>query len=315
MDPSRALAPVLPAGSRPVPVATRDGLMLRCLGWRRAGARGRVTLLQGRAEAVEKYAHIVQGLLERNLDVVAFDWRGQGASPRAVRRHDVGHVGHFQEYLDDLESVLTQCPPGQTSPHFVVAHSMGGCIALRLLVNKAPLFGDLRHLWLSAPMMGFRTDPLPNGLARLLARVACGLGLAKRAVPWSENPYGEFAGNRLTSDRRRFEALRALAEARPDLVIDGVTFGWVRAAFEAIDWFKEPGRLEGIGVPTTVFLGSDERVVDPRAVERAAARLAHATLVRLPGARHEVFMERDQLLARFWQGVDAQLAALPGRRE
>jgi alpha-beta hydrolase superfamily lysophospholipase len=42
--------------------------------------------------------------------------------------------------------------------------------------------------------------------------------------------------------------------------------------------------------------------------------MAQGELVELPGARHEIFMERPEVLAEVWQRIDAFLAAVPARR-
>ncbi len=78
----------------PVPVGavtgrclTQDGIALRYAYWHATGLplKGTVTILQGRAEFIEKYFETIQDLRARGHAVVAFDWRGQGGSDRLLR--------------------------------------------------------------------------------------------------------------------------------------------------------------------------------------------------------------------------------------
>src|SRR5215203_1752379 len=133
-------------------VLTEDGVPLRVVRWRPTTrrVRGTVCLLQGRAEFVEKYFEVVRELRRRGFAVVAFDWRGQGLSGRQVSNARKGHVRSFKDYRLDLETVRDKVLiPYMPEPHFALAHSMGGAIALdaayegwlpfRRLVTTSPM--------------------------------------------------------------------------------------------------------------------------------------------------------------------------------
>src|SRR6185295_402746 len=102
--------------------------------------KGRVVMLGGRGEFIEKYATEVVGeLLGRGLEVFALDWRGQGLSQRALADPEKGHVEDFASFSDDLHRFLTTIVGRSTgeSPVLVLAHSMGGLATLRLLAEHA----------------------------------------------------------------------------------------------------------------------------------------------------------------------------------
>ena len=124
---------LIPGKPEVATVTTRDGMPLRVARWRPATrqVRGTVCILQGRAEFIEKYFEVVRDLRRRGFVVVAFDWRGQGLSGRQVRNGRKGHVRSFDDYRLDLDAIrdkvlIPHCP----KPHFALAHSMGGAIAL-----------------------------------------------------------------------------------------------------------------------------------------------------------------------------------------
>ena len=52
-------------------------------------------------------------------------------------------------------------------------------------------------------------------------------------------------------------------------------------------------------VPCLVGMGTDERVVDPRAIPERMARWPGGRLEVIAGARHEVLMERPELRGPF----------------
>ena len=66
-------------------------------------------------------------------------------------------------------------------------------------------------------------------------------------------------------------------------------------------------------LPVLVMLGSDEGVVSAAVIRAQLAQMAQGELLALPGARHEIFMERPEVLAEVWRRIDAFLAAVPRR--
>ena len=67
-------------------------------------------------------------------------------------------------------------------------------------------------------------------------------------------------------------------------------------------------------LPMLVMLGSEETVVSSSIIRSQVAKMAEGALLELPGARHEIFMERPEIQAEVWQRIDAFLASVPARR-
>jgi lysophospholipase len=119
-----------------------DGARLRYGHWPAIAAkpRGKVVVLGGRGEFIEKYATEVVGeLLGRGFEVFSMDWRGQGLSQRALAETEKGHIEDFAVYRDDLHRFLTVVVGASTdkSPVLLLAHSMGGLTTLRVLADRA----------------------------------------------------------------------------------------------------------------------------------------------------------------------------------
>jgi lysophospholipase len=115
----------------------------------------------------------------------------------------------------------------------------------------------------------------------------------------------KFAGNILSSDRLRFERTAQIVAACPALRIGDPTIGWVYAAYQLMDRLTEPGFAERIKVPILMLAAGDERLVSTPAVENLAKRIKNAMCLVLPGARHEIMMERPEVRAKFWAAFDA----------
>ncbi|WP_375460331.1 alpha/beta fold hydrolase [uncultured Enterovirga sp.] len=297
----------IPSGAEVTVVRTRDGVSLRVASWAAPAGpdRGTVIILQGRAEFIEKYFEVVGELRARGFAVVAFDWRGQGGSDRALPDRHRGHVRHFEDFRLDFEAVRQSCAPGAAAgPVYGLAHSMGGCIAL---IGAQEGWLAVDRLVATSPMIRLSLVRRPR-LARALARILAGIGFGTLFVPGgparsiSTLP---FEGNRLCTDRGRYERNALVATALGWCAIGAPTVGWYLAANEAMDRISAPGVAASIQMPVLVVAGGDDPICSTPAIERFARELPNGTLVTVLGSRHESLMETDSLRAAFWRAFDA----------
>lgn len=117
-----------------------------------------------------------------------------------------------------------------------------------------------------------------------------------------------FAAQLVTSDPDRYARTQAVLKANPELRINGPTWGWVAAALRSIDLLNRPGYAETIQTPALLFGAGHDRICDTPAIRDFAARMPDARFVEIPGAEHEILMERDQFRIPLWQNFDAFLA-------
>ncbi|WP_112664583.1 alpha/beta fold hydrolase [Microvirga flavescens] len=302
-----------PTPDNPIPgepvlrrVETHDGLALRVACWSPSGPnrKGTVCILQGRAEFIEKYFEVVGELLERGFSVVAFDWRGQGHSARQVGNARKGYVRHFDDYRLDLEAIREHVLAEMPGPHFALAHSMGGAIALNGTYEGWFPFQRLVAL---APMVGLSIIKHPRSV-QSLAGFLRALGLGKAFVPGG----GEtsistmpFKGNRLTTDPIRYARNAHAAVEVGDGAIGSPTVAWLDSAFRFMQRFADPRFALKIHLPVLVVAAGEDPVCATPAIERFAARLKAGHAIVLPGARHEIMMESDAIRAQFWAAFDA----------
>ena len=294
-------------------IATRDGVPLRAAYWmpRTPTPKGTVCILQGRAEFIEKYFEVVGELLQRDFAVVAFDWRGQGLSGRQVRNPRKGHVRRFADFRHDLEAIRDQVlVPHMPEPHFALAHSMGGAIALSAAYESWLPF---RRLVTTTPMIALCIIKRTRSVA-LVVRVLRMLGFGKAFVPGG----GEtsistlpFKGNRLTGDPVRYARNAGAATAIGAGAVGAPTVAWLDAAFRFMKRFADPRYAMKIRLPTLIVAAGADPVCATPATERFASRLKAGRVIVLPGARHEILMERDVIREQFWAAFDAFIPGTP----
>ena len=280
-----------------------DGHALRRIDWNGAAqARGSLLFLPGRGDFYEKYLESLEEWHREGWQVTAADWRGQAGSGRLGNDALTGHVSDFDEWVEDLAHFWKTWKAERPGPHVLVAHSMGGHIAVRALISRAV---DPDAVVLSAPMLGMAGPPLPLALLHTVSKIMAGIGSRTRpAWKWSEKPGELPAGRRelLTHDKDRYEDEIHWRTERPELVMGPGSWGWVERAYASTRVIEERGALETIDTPVLIVSTSDDKLVRHEAGVRAAQRLAHGELVAFgPEARHEVLREvpavRDKAMA------------------
>lgn len=297
----------VPEGGRFAWLRTMDGVKLRAACWSGKMPVATVVLLQGRTEYIEKYYETIVELRSRGYAVAAFDWRGQGLSDRALADRHKGHVRDFGEYHRDLDCVLEnfiQKDPDFPEPYIVMAHSMGGHIAVRYLHDRPTMFS---RAVLCSPMAYINTAPLPNFIARVIANVGSAMGLTESYVPGGKayTRDGEpFAGNLLTGDAQRFARNADMLDDNPELALGSATIGWLHGALRSIDMVMDPAYGAAITCPAILFYGAQEQVSSPEKQSLLASQMGQCQAVCINDARHEILQETDDIRAQFWSAFD-----------
>jgi lysophospholipase len=299
-----------PPGARALWLRASDGVRLRAVLWE-AGLSGTAVIFPGRTEFAEKYGRVITRLVAYGLSVVVIDWRGQGLSDRLGANPTLGHVEDFREYQRDVAALLAHpAIEGLPEPRHLIAHSMGGTIGFRTLLEGAHFDSAI----LSAPMWHLQMKAATRELTAKMTRIANSIGFGHRLMPGTNaRPTAlavDFEGNALTSDPETFEWCVHQITVHPELALGGPSVQWTRAALE------EMARLFVAPLPSLpiqVFLGTDESVVSPSIIRAQVRQMKQGTLVMIDGARHEILMERPEILDQVWERIDAFLATVPNR--
>ncbi len=313
---SRALpnfeeAEIVRPGGRPVPAILeprlntyyikRDDFRLRVMLASAATdtVRGTIIFSPGRTEFIEKYFETTADFISRGFNVLMVDPRGQGLSDRILPDRLKSYIRDFQYYADDIGYVAGEFAPLLPRPHIAAGHSMGGTIILQSVISGA-LNPDA--VICSAPMLGLfdLETPLLRGMIVALSR----LGFDKKNLPFQSQRAGmpiPFQGNKLTSDKNRYKLWASFFQTTPRLRVGQPTYGWIRASLAAMAYVNR--NADKLGVPALIVGAGADPIVDPASVERFAKRSGTRFEV-VPGALHELFLERDIYRNAFFDYID-----------
>ena len=301
-----------PAGAEVALLTTADGVLLRTACWSPPdGSRGTVLLLQGRAEMIEKYFETIAEFLQKGFAVIAFDWRGQGGSQRLLSDPMKGHIGSFDDYQTDLDAVLHHYHAQLQKPVLLLAHSMGGLIAMEALARRPHL---ARAVVLSAPMFGIHVLQKQLWLKALI-KLLCLFGCKTREPPMhrSQSPFTmAYTRNPLTRDQRRFERMKAILNAQARLAVGMPTLGWLNEALKAMNGLSKnlSALKHNNPPPITIFLPRADRVTATPLTRHVCASHTTMALIEIDDSEHEVFMESDPVRAQVWAVIEDTILPL-----
>lgn len=250
-------------------------------------------MFPGRTEYIEKYGTTAAEFASRGLATMTIDWRGQGLSARMLDDPIIGHVDRFTDYQKDVSSMLRAARElGLPRPYFLVAHSMGGCIGLRAVMEGMPV----QAAAFTGPMWGIRIATHLRLAAWLLSNVMPFVGKGHLNPPGTKTePYvlsDPFADNMLTTDQSMHDMMRDQTLAHPELALAAPSYTWLREAT------RETKHLAGRSAPNlrcVTYLGTNERIVHvPRILERMESWKG-GRLEMVEGGEHEVLMEQPHI--------------------
>lgn len=269
-----------------------DGLKLFLRTYPTEAPRATVAVLHGFGEHAGRYDHVAAALASRGFEPWTMDLRGHGRSegPRAF-------VTSFDEHTRDLGAFISHLRKERPNrPLFLVAHSMGGCIATLYAIQRGAA-ANLDGLALSAPALKLGTDfnPVKIAVGRALGKYLPKLPIEKlKAESISRDP----------------EVVRAY-DADPL-----VYRGWVKTGFGLafIEATEAVGRgMEEVKLPLLVMQGEADKIINQSGGTELHARASSTDkrLILYPGLYHEIFNEpeKDKVLADLVDWLEKHVGA------
>ncbi len=286
-------------------MAMQDGKKIRLIYWKNSNkqnkSRGTVLLQQGHNEFIEKYFETIQEFLDRNFNVICFDWRGQGMSDRMLLDENKQYIQNFNIHESDLNFIYTEIIqkylPG---PLIGIGHSMGGCILLNSLLENNIKY---KAMILSAPMLGFRGEKILIWFVKLTNMFLKNSSYFIFSKP-NMGLETEFKDNELTSDPDRYFRTLKLVRKRPTIRLWGVTNAWVNAAMNAIKKIRKKINKCDIEDYILVLNSLDDKVVSPVEINKICKKLKNSRVIEFKQAKHEIFMEKDVYRKIMWREID-----------
>jgi lysophospholipase len=290
-----------------------DGWPIRRIDWHAdtkngSKPRGSILFLPGRGDHYEKYLETLAYYAALGWSVTSIDWRGQGMSGRFLANQYVGYIDDFSTWIADLKFFYAQWKAEKTGPHVVIAHSMGGHLAMRALVEKAI---DPDAVIMSAPMLGIQSGGLPMAINHAFAKMMVAIGRGKLPA-WkvSEKPMSSFQmrAKILTHDRERYADELAWWDIRPQVKLGPPCWHWIERAMASVQMMDEPGRLEAVQTPILLLATTADQLVSTNRIIKDSKRLPNAELLLFgKEAAHELLREVDPVRNKCLNTMDAFL--------
>lgn len=258
----------------------------------------------GRSESYLKYKELAFDLSSLNINIFIIDHRGQGLSERLLDNPHKGYVEQFDDYTEDLHTFIqTVVKPNCLSQEkpLVLAHSMGGAIATRL-VQKYPNL--VKTALLASPMIAINKGGLPEWLAKSLISSGSFFNNVFDEQAWyfigqSDYQVKSFDDNRLMHSKVRYQTFINLYQEYPELQLGGVTFNWLKEA--VLTQQKIFAELNKITTPISIMQAGNDTIVDNKAQFDFCQQLnqlkpelcVQSKPLVIQGARHELLFESD----------------------
>ena len=261
-----------------------------------------IVISHGFTESIQKFSEPIYYMLQAGYEVWGLDHRGHGRSYRANANPLVVHVDRFEDYVEDLRHLTEQKvkPAAGELPVYLFCHSMGGCVGAWTIEQYPELF---RKAVLSSPMLGLSFGKIPVPVAYAFATLK-GLG-EKGKEPLSpvtafpEERYEDSAAN--SEPRFRWYYEKKLADPRLQLCAGSTR--WGREAIRACRHVTRPGNIARIRIPVLLLQAEKDAYVRNDAQDAFAARAKTCELVKLPGLRHELYINEGEGLRTYWERI------------
>jgi lysophospholipase len=267
---------------------------------------GTVLVLVGWGEWIEKYADVIRQWNERGYDVVIAEWRGQGLSTRFLIDRNKTWLPSFDLLVDDLERLFRE-ELNSAKKIVLCCHSMGSHIGLRWYLERGRKYSTIKGLILISQLHKFNTAPIPPITAQIIIHAATWLGF-DQAYAIGQKDFDQTAGrfetNPLTTDETTYQSVINQLNAKPELKVGGITYGWLYALVQSTKRLEQDLARGAPRIAYMVMGPQQDMLVDAKCFGLIASMLPNCTAHYLAGAKHELLQEAPALRSQAWQWID-----------
>ncbi|MGI9283945.1 MAG: lysophospholipase [Pseudomonadales bacterium] len=250
-------------------LVSHDGLQIATYHWLNTVSDKHIFVAHGLGEHAQRYQHLAEFWRAEGYNVHALDHRGHGRS--AGER---GHVSQWKNFAHDLQQLISQ----YQGRRFLVAHSMGGAVAI---LYQLLYPGTVQCLALSGPATDVSL-PMPAWKvisAATLSKIWPTLVLANEIDP-----------TLVCADPA---VVRDYQE--DPLVHNKVSARFFSDYLRTIEYIKK--QVHKIKTPVAIWHGAEDKIVEPWISADLYARLRCPAKQRevLDGVYHEILFEKNGL--------------------
>ncbi|MCY4512855.1 MAG: alpha/beta hydrolase [Bdellovibrionales bacterium] len=284
------------------------------------GKNGSLVFINGKGENVLKYVELFYDFyLQGWSPIYTYDHRYQGLS-RNVLSHSVDppvtlspsgeikssdqtipnppatYVENYSLYREDMEAfirVVLNDAEVDRSRLFLIAHSMGGAIALDYLQTHSEK-SPFKFVVLSAPMIKVKSNLFPFLEKTSLAVLTgyCSYLPCTWRVPSLRN---RFTRKALTNSLSRYAFSEYVEEKWfPQIASRGISFRWVVESFKLTDQLMKKKRIHQIATPFLILQSEKDRLVSNEHHHSFCDRIPDCCHITQIAGKHELFLEKDK---------------------
>ncbi|MGG5252616.1 alpha/beta hydrolase [Neobacillus sp. SM06] len=260
--------------------------------WEAEGeAKAVIVMVHGAMEHHRRYGWLIEMWRTSGFHIIMGDLPGQGMTTRSRR----GHIDSFDEYIFEVKDWI-QAAYTYDLPVFLLGHSMGGLIAIRLLQEEHL---NLAGVILSSPCLGLVQTP-----SNFLNILSLGLNVIYPKLKMNSGLTVEMA--------TRNEDVRE-ADLNDTLYVTKVSIRWYRELVVAMkNAFENLEKIQD--VPMLVMQGGDDKIVNKQVVREwfNQAPLSEKRFKEWQKCYHEIFNEpeRDEVFEYAKDFVISQLKSI-----
>ena len=266
-----------------------------------------IVLVTGRTESYVKYQELAFDLYHQGYNVFIIDHRGQGLSQRLLKDKQKGYVTNFDDYAHDLKQFIDEVVVNNSTdtplpkPH-LLAHSMGGAIAVRMMQLYPTL---VKSAVLTSPMIAVNNGNIPNWLGKAIIKIGDKLNAwfsdeANYFMGQTGFKNVTFAENELCQSEVRYKIFVDIYNNNEEIQLGGVTTHWLKEAISANYNIFE--NLDKLIAPILVMQSGSDTIVSNEAQNEFCQQLHKKNSASCPedkpftinNALHELMFEKDQ---------------------
>ncbi len=260
------------------------------------GEKGSLMFINGWAENLLKYTELFYDLhLKGFSPIYTYDHRGQGFSDRLLPNPHIGYVEDYSFYRKDMKAfieIVLKDPEINKDNLFLIAHSMGGAIALDYLQT----YLDQKHfkaMVLSAPLLKIQIGyPVFDPFILSFVKLACWF-FCKKQVPGINTRYME--RKLMSGSQARIKFGIHIETKFPKAILDRPSYHWVLKSFSATKDLMQEKKILRIHIPLLILQAKKEVLVSNKYQNQFCGKLQNYCHIKRLAGRHELFLETDTI--------------------
>ena len=295
--------PVLDALRKTVTFERAPGEPIYCEHYDAADPKGAVVIVHGFSSSLPKFYECVWYFLQEGFSVWQIQMRGHGRSFRGTDDPDLVYIKDFRDMLLDLRYFVRRLvrPSAVSLPLYLYAHSMGGGLGACYL-EQFP--DEFEKAVLSSPMLGLQTGRTPLFAAYLMGQLKIrggkGMEYMPGAAPFSDTP--DFENSAATS-RARYDEYFEIQKAHREYQMCVLCWQTSLQLLRITQTAMRPERIANISSGILLFQAEHDTFVKPEPQDAFIKQVKSGTLVRVRGAKHEIYRSGDDILPDYWSRI------------